>query len=129
MSRDSLANTKTELAGIIAPGGTPPAGVTAFYSFEPYPGQASRPVWVTLSTAGMQPTEYVIAVRVYVATDTNSADQAAATLDTLIESIDQLIGSTGRFGPSNWETEHDQELVAYVATNLLVVGREDEWSR
>ncbi len=126
MSRDSLANTKTELGALLAPGGTPAiAGTTAVYDHEPYRGQGLKPVWVTLSTAGMTPDSYLVAVRIYHGTDTAAADTAQDSLDALIQAYDTLIGSTGRFGPSNWAVEWEEELDAYVATSILAVGRED----
>lgn len=126
MARDSIANSKAELAALLAPGGTPAvSGVAAFYDHEPYRGQALRGVWVTLGTAGMTPEFYLIAVRVYHSTTTLPAGTVQTALDTLVQAHDALLATTGRFGPSNWEVEWNEDLDAFVATSVLAVGRED----
>lgn len=125
MSRDSLGAAKAELLALLAPAGVPAiAGVTCVYGFEPYSGQAQGPVAITISTAGMTPTEYLIVVRVYQTVDVD-AEAAQAAMDLLIAAVDTLVGSTGRFGPSSWTVEYDRELNKLVAANILEAGRED----
>jgi hypothetical protein len=123
VSRTSVANAKAELYSLI----TSPAlsGVTATYPFEPIPGQGAKPVMVTVATTGMTPTDYLLTVRIY-ATAEVDAKSAQDTLDTLVQTIDARIGSTGRYGPSRWEVEFVPELAAFVASNALEIGREDQ---
>lgn len=98
--------------------------MTATYSFEPTPGQGAKPVMVTVATAGMTPTDYLLTVRIY-ATAEIDAQAAQDTIDSLIQTIDARVGSTGRFGPSSWDVEFVPELAAFVASNALAIGRED----
>jgi hypothetical protein len=122
VSRTSIANAKAELHNLInSPALT---GVTATYSYEPIPGQGVKPVMVTVATTGMTPTFYLLTVRIYATADVD-AKAAQDTIDALIQTIDARIGSTGRFGPSNWDVDLVPELAAFVATTTLEVGRED----
>jgi hypothetical protein len=121
MTRNSLANAKAELYGLVS-GANLPAGVAAAYQYEPIGGHMQKPVAVTLFTSGMTPTEYLLTLRIYVTTDVD-AKTAQDTMDTLIEMIDNQM--TSGFGPSDWEVVLDQEIAALVATNRLRVGRED----
>ena len=92
------------------------------YSFEPNSGQALKPVAVSISTAGMTPADYLIALRIYSSAEV-SVERAQTVIDQLIMVFDA--GMNARFGPSNWTVEWVDELVAYVATNVFEVGRED----
>lgn len=123
MARDSLAASKAELLALITTGGLP-SGVTAAYGYEPLPGQMQKPVAVTVSTAGMDPNFYLIALRIYVSVE-NDAEQASDDLDTLILDVDDRM--TSGFGPSNWTVTYQPDLAAFVAENVFTVGREDGW--
>lgn len=118
MSRDSLAAAKVELKALVEAA----SPTTPVYGFEPNSGQALKPVAVSISTAGMTPTEYLIGLRIYVSAE-SSVERAQTTLDALITALDA--GMNARFGPSSWTVEWHDELVAYVATNVFEVGRED----
>ena len=122
MARNSLAAAKAELYSLITTGGLP-ANVTAAYDYEPAPGQAQKPVAVTVSTAGMTAVDYLLALRIYVTAEPD-AEKAQDDLDLLIMALDARM--TSGFGPSNWEVDYDPELTAFVATNIFQVGREDD---
>lgn len=129
MARTSITATKTEIAALLAPAGVPAtSGVTAVYAYEPAGGQMQGPTTISVFTAGMTPTEWMVAVRIYQTVDIDAAD-AQATMDTILPATDRLLGSTGRYGPSQWEVEMDPVIGKLVATCVLQVGREDGWDR
>lgn len=121
MARTSLAAAKAELHALITTGGLP-AGVTVSYAHEPAPGHLQKPAAITIFTAGMSPTDYLIALRIYVTTDVDAV-KAQDDLDTLIMLVDARM--TSGFGPSNWDVEWFADLGALVATCVFEVGRED----
>lgn len=128
MTISSIAAAKAAIIDLLTTAGAPDiAGVVAVYPFEPFAGQAQKPVWVTVATEGITPSEYQIAVRVYQSVDVDAA-AAAINHDFTVLAVDRAIGSTGRFGPSEWVVTLDQELRALVGTCILQVGREDYWS-
>lgn len=122
MARTSLAASKTELLSLITTGGLP-SGLTVTYNYEPFPGGAQKPAALTISTAGMTPVDYLLALRIYVTAEPD-AEKAQNDLDALIMLVDARM--TSGFGPSNWEVVYDPDLVAFVATNIFQVGREDD---
>lgn len=122
MARNSIANAKAELFALITSPSLP-TGVTAAFPFEPPPGQGTKPVMVTVATVGMTAVDYLLALRIYVSADVD-AETAQDTLDDLILIVDGRM--TSGFGPSNWEVEYDPALGAFVATNIFLVGREDD---
>lgn len=123
MSRTSLANTKTELYGLLTSAGIPNiTGVTAVYPFEPGAGHAAKPVSITISTAGMSVDFYRIQLRLYVSPQTDVV-AAQADLDALILAIESKMSSG--YGRSDWSVGYDAELDTFVASILLSVGRED----
>lgn len=121
MARTSIAAAKQELYALVIAGGLP-TGLTVAYDHEPLPGDLQKPTAVTVFTVGMTPDDYVLGLRIY-ATAAADAKAAQDTLDVLIQTIDARINSG--FGPSNFEIEYRDDLVAFVATNLFQVGRED----
>jgi hypothetical protein len=97
-------------------------GVPVF-GHEPAPGEAGGQArYVTVATAGVLPTEWLVAVRCYVA-GTVGAQRAQDVLDELLVAADAALPLCA--GPSRWSVEWDPELGAFVATALLEVGRED----
>lgn len=121
MSVDTLVNAKAELYGLLQTGGTPTvSGVTVVYDHEPK--KIDGPVAVTLSTDGMSPTEWRIALRLYISI---SADQKAGwdSVDSLMPAVDHKINA--HFGPSDWTVERTEQGDYLVATNILEVGRAD----
>jgi len=121
MARNSLAASKAELYGLLS-GANLPAGVTAAYDYEPLPGQMAKPVAITVSTAGMSPDFYLLAVRCYQTAEVD-AQAAQSNLDILILAVEHKL--TAGFGMAPWSVEYVAELDALVATCVLPVGRED----
>lgn len=129
MARDSFANALTELYNLLASdsNGTPvtalsTAGVVAVYDHEPKPGDGLRNCFVTVAPAGMTPEYWVIAQRVYSLWDVGAKDAQDKCLAAMV-AVDEAM--TDGFGPSNWNWEPAPELGAFVATNILMVGRDD----
>lgn len=121
MARTSIAASKAELYGLLS-GANLPSGVVAAYSYEPLPGQLAKPTALTISTAGMDPNFYLLAVRLYQSAE-GDAQAAQATLDTLILTVEHKL--TSGFGEATWTVEYAADLDALVATCVLPVGRED----
>ena len=122
--RNSLGAVKTELVGVLAPNGVPAiGGVNAVYDHDPHDGQRAKPVAITVSTAGLGPSVYTVAVRVYVAADGEAAAFQSA-LDLILESVDLLL--TTYWGPPSWDVaDRRDDLNAFVAETQIAVGRED----
>lgn len=134
MSRSTVAAAKAELYALLWTANTATAtfsvaGVDAaqihVYDHEPRGGEMVAPVSVTISTAGFTPDFWVLAVRIYTTTQKYDAKKAQDVLDLLIPAVDAKVGSNGGFGPSDWTIEWDDGLEAFMATNLLQVGRQD----
>lgn len=121
MARNSLAASKAELYALVS-GANLPAGVAAAYDYEPLGGQMAKPVALTISTAGMDPNFYLLAVRIYQTAEVN-AQAAQANLDTLVLDVEGKL--TSGFGESSWTVDYHADLDALVATCVLPVGRED----
>lgn len=122
--RNTLGAVKAELYGLLAPSGVPAvAGVTAVYDHDPHDGQRAKPVAITISTAGIGPTAYTVAVRIYAAADGEAAT-FQATLDSVLEAVDLLM--TPYWGPPDWDVaDRREDLNAFVAETNVFVGRED----
>lgn len=116
MARTSLAGARADVATAL----NAVTGVTTAYDHEPT--THGKPVALTVSSAGIAPTDYLIAVRIYVTTET-PVEEAQATMDAVVEAADNALPSWA--GPSNWSIEWDQEEGQLVATCILEVGRED----
>lgn len=121
MARTSIAAAKAELYGLLS-GANLPSPVVAAYDYEPLSGQMAKPTALTISTAGMDPDFYLLAVRLYQSTDVD-VQAAQATLDTLILTVENKL--TSGFGVASWAVEYAADLDALVATCVLPVGRED----
>lgn len=129
MSRATVAASKAELLGLLWTGTAPTFTVTnidaaSIRVLDHEPRSLTHPFTVTIATAGMTPDDWVLAVRVYAVTAKTDAKTAQDQLDLLLPAVDAKIGSNGGFGPSNWAVDYDDSLDAYVALNLLEVGRE-----
>ena len=123
MSRDTITNAVLELAGVLAPAGSPAvSGVTQVYDHEPAPGQMAKPTSVTVAWSGTEPDFWTLNVRVYQTTDIDAA-AAARNLEAVSQAIDILLEP--HWGPAEWTAELDPELGALVATCRVLVGRED----
>lgn len=121
MSRNTLTAAKAELHGLLT---TPAISGVEVYDHEPYAGHAQKPVSVTVSTAGMTLTSYLLMVRVYVTAEP-SVELAQEMLDDLMLTVDERVGSTGRFEPTSWEVVWREELASLVGELTVDCGRED----
>jgi len=130
VSRTTIANTLAEIVALFgAADGTPvaaltAAGVTHVYGFEPGAGGVKKPCSVTVAFSGLDPTDTLFTVRVYVSGDT----PPTTAQDLLIASVDAcddaLLGGVG-FGPSAWDVGWVAELGAWIAVSQVRAGRED----
>jgi hypothetical protein len=124
MARDSIANTKAELFALMSSGGRPTvAGVAAAYDFEPANGNMLGPASITISTGGMDENFYDLHLRIYRSADTDPRE-AQADIDALIMLVEAKL--TSAWPRSRWDVEFSPELVSFVATCVLRVGREDD---
>lgn len=121
MARNTLSAARTELAGLLAA----VSGVTKTYDHEPT--NLTKPVSITVSTAGMGPTEYRLNVRVYVSADSD-VDAAQESLDAVILATDLAMTATAGFTPGDWEAdtfENGPNQSWFVATCTLEAVRGD----
>ena len=132
MSRETIAEAKAELYGLLWDQEAPTFTVDGLdaqeihvYRNERRPGTMQGPVALTIFTAEIQPTEWVLAVRIYVTLGKFDEEYAQDMLDLLIPAVGEQIGSTGAFAPDSWGIAWDETFDAFVATNLLNVVRED----
>ena len=129
MAATSLTAAKADLYGLLVSNtttGAPVAALTAVarvYDYEPLPGDLTRPVSVTITTAGMTPDEFQLEVRIYATDATQQITQAR--LDLAIAQVDARIGTSAEFGPSEWEIAWVNEITAWVALSRLAAGRQD----
>lgn len=102
----AAAITAAELGGVTVYDHEPPA-VTAGTS-------------VTVSTAGVRATEWLLLVRVYVSDTVAAAAQDA--LDDTTEAVDDVLGPAPR---GDWQTTYDEDRGAFVAFATVEYPRED----
>lgn len=121
MARNSLAAAKAELTGLFTSGGNV-GGASGVYAYEPLSGQMAKPTAVTVSTAGMDPDFYQLAVRIYHTADVD-VKVAQDTLDGLILAVEGRL--TSGFGEAAWVVDYSPDLNAFVATCVIPIGRED----
>lgn len=127
MGATSLADAKSDLFSRLTSNadGTPHASLTKIthvYDHEPRAGDTKKPMPLTISTAGMSPEAYTLALRIY-SDASKSVPLSQSDLDVAILQVDGRVGS--EFGPSDWTVQWVEELDAFVATNTLQAGRED----
>jgi hypothetical protein len=130
VSRTTLQNTLTEMYGLLASdaNGTPVtalanAGATKVYPHEPGAAGVVKPCGVTISPSAIEPLEWGVALRVYVADLT--PDKAQDLLIDVPVAIDALLAAGQGYGPSNWEMGWEQDIGCWAAVSTLRVGRED----
>lgn len=129
MSRTTFQNALAEMYDLLASdaGGTPRtslanAGCVRVLAYDGGAGGVAKPCGVTLSPAGMEPTDWTIAVRVYV-----SDQDPARAQDLLIDNtvaVDLLLAAGAGYGPSRWVFAWD-ETIGWFASSEVMVGRED----
>lgn len=124
---DTPAAAVAFLAGVLAPAGVPAvSGVEVFYDHERAPGQATKAAFMTLFFTGMNPTEFVITIRIFQSTDVD-AGAAQAAVAQMAHDTDRIIKTTGKIWQPEWEVTFAPELNALVAAGIVQIGRED-WS-
>lgn len=96
--------------------------VTGVYAFEPLAGHMAKPTAVTISTAGMDPDFYQLALRAYHTAEVD-AKAAQDNLDVIVLAIEARLSSG--FVSSTWSVDYDPEIDAFVATTIIPAGRED----
>jgi hypothetical protein len=84
------------------------------------PPALARGTTVTVSSAGMEPTEYVLAVRVYV-----NGIQAAEAQDVLDRTVVQVDAGLTHVPRTDWDFEWDDARNAFVASTTVQYARED----
>lgn len=128
MSRTTLQNTLTEMFGLLASDavGTPvaslsTAGCVKVYPHEPGAGGVVKPCSVTISPAAIRPTDWMVAVRVYV--DDQYPDRAQDLVVDVPVAVSALL--VPGYGPDEWDMGWQPELGCWLASSLVTVGRED----
>lgn len=132
MSRSTVGEAKAELYGLLWSAGAPTFSVSGIapasihvYDHEPAAEDLLGPIAIAISTAGMTPDDWVLSVRVYVTTAQYDAKKAQDYLDLLLPAVSARTAANGGYGPSTWEIGWDDTYAAFVAVQLLNVGRED----
>lgn len=118
---NTLASVKADLLNALL-GAATLAPVTKVYDFEPKPGDQIKGCIATISTDGVSPDFFRLALRIYQSPEV-SAQKAQVTLDDAVMVLDGEVPSG--FGPSEWTIEYRDDFGQFVAENILEVGRED----
>lgn len=126
----TIAQGRAELAALLCAdpvnytpvGALSQVGVVAVYPTEPVTPR--KPLSVSIFWAGLVPEYINYEVRVYGALDAG-VEQGQSNFDDAVWVIDALIGSTGRFGPSDWSSGVTGERDGLLATNRLRLVRDD----
>ena len=128
MSRTTFQGALAELYATLTTNGHPittlsTAGVAKVYPAEPGAGGWVKPCSVTLEPAGITPTEWEVAVRVYV--DDQYADRAQDLLIDATVAVGDALRDAAAFGPDQWQMGWQADLGCRVAMTEVQVGRED----
>lgn len=130
MSRATFADALDELFGLLSAGGQQPvqdladAGVRRVLDHEPGAQGVPKPCALTVEPAGIDPTDWVVRVRVYVAGEL--AGKAGQDLCVAaVVAVDALLKAGEGFGPSVWQGGWNEELGCYLWWSDVRVGRED----
>ena len=121
-ARDALAAVFTTDVSIGTPVAALSANVTRVYDHEPKPGVQIKGCVVTVSSAGMTPDFFLVAVRIYQQFAVNPRNDSH-NLDAAVQAVDDLVPSD--YGPSNWTIEVREDIDALVAEAVFERGRED----
>ena len=97
---------------------------TNVYGYEARPGGLNTPTAVTVATAGVSDTEWLLVVRVYVLM--RNADFAAAQdkLDDLTVATDNALEATP-VPRSAWQVQYVEELDCIVSSSTVTYPRDD----
>lgn len=119
----SLAAAKAALLTTFFPAGVPAvSGVLVVFDFEPTRAELSAGVSMTISSAGITPTDYRTAVRIYVKVS-GSSKAAQDLMDGLVTAADALPSSV--FGDSNWRIRYLEADDLLQAECIYESGRDD----
>lgn len=125
-----MADTLDEMFGLISDTGTTPeaalvaAGVRYVLDHEPGAAGVPKPCAVTMEPAGIDPTAWVVRVRVYVAGDL-PPKTAQDMLVAATVAVDVLLKAGQAYGPSSWQMGWNEEIGAHVSFSDVQIGRED----
>ena len=130
MSRATLTAALDEMFGLLSSGGTTPvqslldAGVLRVLDHEPGAAGVPKPCAVTMEPAGIDPTEWVVRVRVYVAGDLAPKVAQDRMVDAVV-AVDDVLKAGEGYGPSSWQMGWSSEIEAYLAFSDVQIGRQD----
>ena len=131
MSRTTLADALDEMFGLIsATGGQTPvaslvsAGVQKVLDHEPGAAGVPKPCSVTMEPAGIEPTDWLVRVRVYVAGELPPKTAQDLLVNAVVATAAVLKAGVG-YGPLSWQMGWNDEIAAYVAVSDVAIGRED----
>ena len=128
MARTTFQNTLAELALLLGDASGNPvasllaAGCAHVYPHEPGAAGWTKPCSVTLTPSAIEPTDWQISVRVYVAGDV-AMDVAQDKLIDVAVAVGQLL--TAGYGPDRWQFGWQPDLDCWVGLSEIMVGRED----
>lgn len=131
MSRTTLQNTLAELYGLLADTNGNPvsslasAGCKKVYPHEPGATGVAKPCSVTMHPSRIEPREWVITLRVYVA-DLTPAEAQDLLVDVPV-TVGTLLKAGQSYGPDRWELGWDPDIGCWAAVGEVMVGREDNF--
>lgn len=97
---------------------------TNVYGYEARPGGLTTPTAVTVATAGMSDTEWLLVVRVYVSLRQADFATAQDRLDDLTVATDDALEGTP-IPRSAWQTQYIDELECLVSSSTVTYPRDD----
>lgn len=132
MSRVTFAAALDEMFGLMSTGGQTPvqslldAGIVRVFDHEPGASGVPKPCAVTMEPAGIDPTVWVVRVRVYVAGEKPPKD-AQDLMVSAVVALDAALKAGEGYGPSSWQMGWNEELGCYLAFSDVSIGREDNF--
>lgn len=97
---------------------------TNVYGYEARPGGLTTPTAVTVATAGVSDTEWLLVVRVYVSLRQADFATAQDRLDDLTVAADAALGATP-VPRSSWQVQYIEELECLVSSATVTYPRDD----
>jgi hypothetical protein len=104
--------------------GSPIPKVKAVVRYEPAPGSLPAPASVSVASAGMNATDFLVTVRVYTATNSN-VEWAADTRDDIVTAVEALLDTDTAWPRSDWTFVWAEDFDAFVGSCTLTVPRDD----
>jgi len=98
--------------------------VAKVFPYEPGSAGWLHPCSVTLSPTAIEPTEWVVTVRVYVAGKVVPETAQDMLIDTTVAVSTLLFNGVG-YGPDRWAFGWVDGLDCWVASSEVTIGRED----